>query len=225
MESKIDELFGKLDRWRHFPAYQLERRADIFFSLYLPEILKLRFGRVPKAIIPEFPVRKGTIDPTSNSNQPFRIDYLAVMQDPLELIFVELKTDPASRNDDQDKYLLAAQEKGMPALLRGLLSIREATSAQGKYDQLLTELSDAGLIIRSADGGFEPNGILPKPEILYIQPKSDECDSRVISFEKVEEIVASHTDELSIRFAQSLRKWAEEPAGGKRGVRGNKIRG
>lgn len=31
--KQIDTLFKRMDAWRHFPNYQLERRADIFFSL------------------------------------------------------------------------------------------------------------------------------------------------------------------------------------------------
>jgi len=44
--KQIDTLFNRMDAWRHFPNYQLERRADIFFALYLPEVLeaKLRFA-------------------------------------------------------------------------------------------------------------------------------------------------------------------------------------
>ena len=39
-DSKINQLFNNLDTWRHLPNYQLERRADIFFSLYLAEVLQ-----------------------------------------------------------------------------------------------------------------------------------------------------------------------------------------
>jgi len=38
-ETLIDELFDKLDEWRSLPAYQLERRADIFFAIYLKDII------------------------------------------------------------------------------------------------------------------------------------------------------------------------------------------
>lgn len=40
--KQIDTLFDRMDAWRHFPNYQLERRADIFFALYLPEGLGAR---------------------------------------------------------------------------------------------------------------------------------------------------------------------------------------
>ena len=42
--KQIDTLFNRVDAWRHLPNYQLERRADLFFSLYLPEVLKAKLG-------------------------------------------------------------------------------------------------------------------------------------------------------------------------------------
>lgn len=47
---KIEEIFDWLDRWRQLPAYQLERRADIFFALYLPEIIAYKFALTAKNI-------------------------------------------------------------------------------------------------------------------------------------------------------------------------------
>jgi len=37
--NRIDAIFDRMDVWRHLPSYQLERRADLFFALYLPEVL------------------------------------------------------------------------------------------------------------------------------------------------------------------------------------------
>ncbi len=47
--KQIDTLFNRMDAWRHLPNYQLERRADLFFSLYLPEVLEAKLG-FPSAI-------------------------------------------------------------------------------------------------------------------------------------------------------------------------------
>ena len=59
--KQIDTLFNRMDAWRHFPNYQLERRADIFFALYLPEVLEAKLGfAVRPELAPEFPVRIGT---------------------------------------------------------------------------------------------------------------------------------------------------------------------
>lgn len=226
MDSKIEELFGKLDRWRHLPAYQLERRADIFFSLYLHEVLEWKLGRMPQHIIPEFPVRASIEDPASKSNLSDKIDYLAVMHDPAGLVFVELKTDSASIRSEQIEYLLAAraaQKKDKWALLSGLQKISAATSAKKKYRWLLKELSEAGLIDLSPKGTFEPRKDLPDPleaEIVFIKPNADPVGHgiSVIPFDEVAEIVATHGDDLSIRFAQSLREWAGVKAGYSHGV-------
>jgi hypothetical protein len=65
---QIDKLFDLLDDWRLLPDYQLERRADIFFALSLPEIIKGKFNKNIEYIIPEFPIKK------VESNQSFKID-------------------------------------------------------------------------------------------------------------------------------------------------------
>jgi len=36
----INKLFDLMDDWRNLPAYQLERRADIFFAIHLEEIIE-----------------------------------------------------------------------------------------------------------------------------------------------------------------------------------------
>ena len=38
--TKIDTVFDSMDRWRHLPGYQLERRADLFFALYMAQASK-----------------------------------------------------------------------------------------------------------------------------------------------------------------------------------------
>ena len=62
--NPITDLFDRLDVWRHFPNYQLERRADIFFALYLPEVLESTLEiAINPLLAPEFTVRIGTIYP------------------------------------------------------------------------------------------------------------------------------------------------------------------
>lgn len=100
--THINVIFDNLDVWRNLPAYQLERRADIFFSIYLPEILSHKFGVKIEGVIPEFPILVGTIHPDIDINQSFKIDYLAKANDSKTIILVELKTDEGSRRDKQD---------------------------------------------------------------------------------------------------------------------------
>src|SRR5271157_6345504 len=95
----INDIFDNMDAWRHLPAYQLERRADIFFSIYLPDILAHKLGVNITGIIPEFPIRIGTIQSKVDINKSFKIDYLAKGNDINTIVFVELKTDEGSRRD------------------------------------------------------------------------------------------------------------------------------
>ena len=60
-ETLIDVLFDKLDMWRNLPAYQLERRADIFFAIYLKDIIQNKYRTIIDFTIPEFPVRRGDL--------------------------------------------------------------------------------------------------------------------------------------------------------------------
>jgi len=76
MNDVIKSIFRLLDDWRTFPNYQLERRLDIFFAYFLPEILASTEGfsdalnkrdfyinleetEKYKHIIPEFPFLVG----------------------------------------------------------------------------------------------------------------------------------------------------------------------
>ena len=103
-EITIDRVFEVLDGWRHLPDYQLERRTDIFFALFLPEVLQERFGlaQMPK-LIPEFPIKK------INNNQSTKVDYLALSDD--RALLVELKTDMASKGEKQEKFLCCTAKR------------------------------------------------------------------------------------------------------------------
>jgi hypothetical protein len=219
-----------MDEWRHFPSYQLERRADIFSSLYLAEVLEAKLG-VPMCpqLAPEFPVRKGTIYPNVQSDASLKIDYLALTADGAGSVFVELKTDGASRRLIQDEYLLAAQRVGLSALLEGVCQIFRATNAKRKYFALMLHLEHmdllqipaalkvvmAGKSLRGAPAASNDivvTGPSATPRIVYVQPNGDGPD--VISFDEFADVVARHPDPVSQRFAASLREWSRVQAGG-----------
>ena len=227
--NQIDALFDRMDAWRHFPSYQLERRADLFFSLYLPEVLGAKLGfSITRKLVPEFPVRKGTIYPGKPTDSSFNIDYVALSADGSTAILVELKTEGLSRREEQDKYLLAARDLGLPVLLAGLLDIFRATKAKQKYFCLLEHLANMGLL-RIPD---ELRAIMARPDIrgttaasraieitahtadtliVYVQPNGVGPD--IISFAEFAEVVRRHEDPVSQRFAASLRTWAAVRAG------------
>jgi len=230
--NQIDLLFDRMDAWRHLPNYQLERRADLFFSLYLPEVLEAKLGfPVQEQIVPEFPVRIGAIYPDIPINKSYKIDYLALSADSETALLVELKTDGSSRRADQDRYLLASRQAGLPALLGGVLDIFRATKAKRKYFYLL-ELLESMALLRIPS---EMKDIMSRPSlqgaaeasrqidittqvtetvIVYVQPHGKGPD--IISFEEFRTVVQKHEDPVSQRFARSLLVWGNTKAGERR---------
>ena len=229
--KQIDTLFDRMDAWRHLPNYQLERRADLFFSLYLPEVLEAKLGfPISDQIVPEFPVRIGTIYPHISIDKSYKIDYVALSADADKAILVELKTEGMSRRDNQDKYLLASREAGFPALLGGVLDIFRATNSTRKYFALLEHLESMGLLripmemkeimsrttLQGATEASRTIQIVTRATesiIVYVQPSGQGDD--IISFEDFRAVVQKHDDPVSQRFARSLSEWASIQAGEK----------
>jgi len=227
--NHIDALFDRMDVWRHLPNYQLERRADLFFSLYLPKVLEAKLGfAVRNEIIPEFPVRIGTIYPDKPNDKSYKIDYVALSANTDKVIFVELKTDELSRRNKQDKYLFKSSKVGFPALLGGVLEIFRATNSKRKYFALLELLESIGLLqipmemkkimsrqslqgIIKMSHAIKITAPMTNPIIVYVQPNGS--GSNIINFEDFRAVIQKHDDPISQRFAKSLMEWASIKAG------------
>lgn len=147
-EITIEQVFELLERWRHLPDYQLERRADIFFASFLPEVLRDHFQLDQSPVlIPEFPIR------SREDRRPDRVDYLALKMRQSQdtnvcerAFLIELKTDMASIREEQRRHLERAAKKGLEKLIRDVLHIVEGTKEKGKYVHLLYRLSELGLV-------------------------------------------------------------------------------
>ena len=206
VENKITELFDLLDKWRYFPAYQLERRADIFFALYLKQIFSSKYGITIDYIIPEFPLRIGEII-DKEINESFKIDYLCVSQVQQKVYLVELKTDTLSRRSKQDWYLGKAREINTAGLVNGLIKIFKATNQKNKYMNLLHEVEQIGWITidnQQIINTCEPYDI----QIVYIQHEKHHDDTEeVITFDDIISVLKENTDDVSGRFIQSLTRW------------------
>jgi len=229
--DKINVIFDRMDAWRHFPNYQLERRADIFFALYLPEVLEAKLGfPVRPELVPEFPVRIGTIYPDTPTSKSYKIDYLALSVDSDKAILVELKTEGLSLRREQDEYLRAAQNAGLIRLLEGLLDIFRATNSKRKYFCLLEQLGSMGLLrvpaqmteimsrpslqgVNEASRQVEVTAQARETIVIYVQPNG--TGSAIVSFSDFANIVRRHDDPVSLRFAASLHEWAAVRAGGR----------
>lgn len=228
-EKRIAQLFDQLDIWRHLPAYQLERRADIFFSLYLPEVLQRKFGLdEPPVLIPEFPCHFGTVDPkrVKGKNQSFKIDYLALgeKKDVKTQIckkvayFVELKTDNKSFSDNQHGNMKMASQLPIKDLIVVLPEMQKNSNEKSKYACLIKKVESF------SDWNVKPTVVYVTPGPLTRQPKEGESKPEHIPFMSpsgaamneeisVYEVVSAYKDAFSLRFAQSLESWATTAAG------------
>ena len=155
----ICNIFDQLDEWRHLPDYQLERRADIYFAMFLPNVLKVHCNLdTDSEIIPEFPLRHGTIGTKLRTNgedgawpnQSVKVDYAAFTSDGSEVLLVELKTDMGSLNEKQISNLKKAKGIEFKRLVDGVLCIAKIenmeTKHRQKYIHLLARLSELGQV-------------------------------------------------------------------------------
>jgi len=225
----VAEIFKRMDEWRNLPSYALERRADIFFAVYLKTALEAKYNTaIKEEIIPEFPVRKATIYPNITDNRSFKIDYLAFSEDNKTAFAIELKTDIGSRREKQDDYLKAVADIGLTKLIQGLIEIFLATKLKRKYFHLFKMLEDAGIIELPSQlqpKVFSKNmrGVSPiirkvkiiahvgQSKVVYLQPTGD--GESVITFKEFGSLIEGIDDPITQRFVESLKTWSEIKAG------------
>ena len=235
-ESPIEHAFELLNRWRHLPAYRLEPRADIFFALYLPEVLGEHFGvKINPLLVPEFPIKKALLERNKDSkhSDSIKADYLALQESedgkPAERAFlVELKTDMASRRTHQDEDLRDAIDNvKLKELIKGVIDLCGGNTQQKqKYVHLLKLLDDLKLIeyddsLFPVERGYsrtletikkkvDEREAWPSLELVYVQPTTNTID-----FSKFADIIekGGGADGIRRTFASHLRKWASEIAG------------
>ena len=221
--NEVDALLELLDRWRHFPSYQLERRADIFFALYLPGIVEHATGvAVDPRVIPEFPIKR------EDNWQSTKVDYFLVSRDRSQAFLVEFKTEMQSRRAAQDAYLELAKERGLNVLLSHMPGMAAASNQKAKYVRLFVALEELGLLRLPADlreyaapavrrgitKRLEAVEALPTNasiEVIYLQPREDGTHG-VISFKTVADYLHTLEEALARTLAGFLERWME-PAG------------
>ena len=222
-EMSLERVLALMDKWRHLPAYQLERRADVLFGLFLPDVLGTHFGiKVNPILIPEFPIKK------EGDNQSKKVDYFGLQESARvrRAFLIELKTDMASRREEQDDYLRQAVSDGLKKVILGIIEICRATDERKKYVHLLKLLSCVKLI-EYEDTLFPPTqpgfgGALdviqkkvaktgtrdwPSLEVVYVQPR---MPPNVIDFSKFAEVAEEGGSDIGRTFACYLREWTKD---------------
>lgn len=235
----MNDLFQRLDKWRHFPAFPLEARSEVLFALFLPISMKKCLDvDVNPVIIPQFPLKKEECsnqsdnqNTSSETYRSFKVDFFALSECGKKGYFIELKTDMKSRRSVQDKYLNKAMSKSMCVILSELKEIVKRSKEKQKYYHLLNALSDLGLIrlydleskiypkvISGVSSLIDDISILKTPDlkVVYIQPRkhcNDKPDDKhhYIYFKEFAKIVENQ-GELGKQFARYLREWKTDPA-------------
>lgn len=223
-------VMAQLDQWRHFPDYQLERRTDIYFAIYLRGFLQLHAATaLQPTVIPEFPIKRDLIWPDRPTHKSVKVDYVLFAEDRSKVFFVELKTDNASRRPAQDDYLAAARGIGFHAILDGLLKIITHTTSHQKYYHLLAALSNAGFVslppeLSPAMFAASPTPfthlyerieivpLTPSIQVLYLQPAIEEGLEDHVDFMTFATFLDARDDDFASCFASYLRRWTI-PAG------------
>lgn len=223
----LNKLFSFLDDFRPLPNYQLERRTDIFFAIYLKELMEKRTGgKISDVMIPEFPLWRGIVHEGYKPLLSYKIDYVLFSEDFTKMYFVELKTDSLSRRVSQDEYLVKAKEVGFGVMLEGLISIFNATKSKRKYYHLFEKICRTGLVEMPGDlkdcifgdvqdskkifqmiKSIKINKQQPDVEIFYIQPLGE--GEEVINFEYFADFLGGYDDDFSRLFREHLLKWTK----------------
>jgi hypothetical protein len=163
MGKVINKIFELLEDWGNLPAYQLERRADIFFAYFLPDIFKAEFYEEEITIVPEFPLRRIDKNGKKTDYRPVHVDY-AVFGKKL-FYLVELKTEMGSRRGKQDKYLQCARDRGFAALISEIEEFAKRSRKPKKYECLNKKLAVLN------------NGYVDV-KVVYIQPCDDKSPNK-----------------------------------------------
>ncbi len=143
LSQSVEVLFQQLDSFRGFPKYALERRLDVFVSLFLEEYLSTRFEAPVRIVAPEFPLKR------KEDFQSTNVDYLLRREGPRPAwLFLELKTSAGSIDKAQLALYREAKERGMRDWRKDLMAIHERCRSDAarseKYDVLLKALASAG---------------------------------------------------------------------------------
>ena len=226
-EISLEGVLCLLDRWRHLPAYQLERRADILFAMFLPEVLARHFElEAEPTIVPEFPIKQLTNFRSKN------VDYFAYASDGKHSFLVELKTDMASVSEVQKERLKEAAGEGLAKLVCDTVKVAIRSPRQQKYVHLLWRLQELDLLsgVESVFDWAFPivrRGVKRKLSDVKVTDHKDVQDTKLvyvapcevagvntIDFNEFAEVIKKRgADSTRRTFACYLKNWAAECAG------------
>lgn len=213
-QSIINSYFDTLEDWKCLPAYKLEVRIDSIVGFALSNVIKDVMGYSVTTIIPELPLRVGTIYPNheGKNDRSYKVDFY-VLTECHKNLFIEFKFDSKSRNDKQNDYLKKAIERGMEEILKGIIRIASVNTYKKKYGYLLEKLKNFELVTRRANN-FHATPRQSAIELIYIQPKVLKGDEGkfIIDYERLADSICKcyNGSAFMERFANSIRNWSSD---------------
>lgn len=213
-QEAVEKIFENLDTWRKLPKYQLERRADMFFGLYVKDIvenlLETEKPELSDIVIPEFPIGKNIIETLKREKNPrlpeydptlqsVNVDYALFSKD--VVYFIELKTDMGSRNSIQDEYLEYAHGQNIRIFVEHIKTVAKPSNnpkSWKKYRYLLDQLEL--MDVHASDA---------KIEVIYIQPKKYTVfeGAKCIPFSEICGWLEKQNGDFPKLFAKYLCQW------------------
>jgi len=174
-----DSYFEMMKDWKKLPAYKAEPRIDSLIGYYLKDILSEFCEDDIIGIVPEFPIRIGTIDSkyekSTYADRSYKVDFY-LLSTSEKNYFVEFKTDSSSRRDKQDWYLRVAKDRGMQEIVEGVVKIASVSSYKKKYNHLLSKLKQLNLLNNNQGYIGNSNNI----NIIYVQPNEKGRKNEVV---------------------------------------------
>lgn len=221
----VEKMLENLDDWRHLPKYQLERRADLFFGLFVRDVVASHLNiELNEIIIPEFPYKNNVSRYTT-----VNFDYVLFSKETKTAYILELKTDSGSVDDEQLAYLKLAKdtETGLNAIVSDIIDVADNSRHDSKYGCLLNKFKELQLVEKdAATGKFKMNPNNFSIEILYLSPQLSEKsrskvldvvgndkEAHIISFNKAADILEITGGAVECHFAAYLRRWNDIKAG------------
>jgi hypothetical protein len=139
LADSLVDLVNRLDEWRQYPKYALERRLDIFLTPFLAPYLSLRMEAKVELVAPEFPIKR------PDDAQSTNVDYLLRCSDERNprWVFLELKTDQRSLSPEQLAIYLRVAGKPFGEILGEVArDVAPSSRHRGKYEKLLARVQE-----------------------------------------------------------------------------------
>jgi len=205
------EYFDMMVDWKKLPSYKTEPRVDSLVGYFLRPLLSEYLNENIVGIIPELPIRLGTVKPELDkknyADRSYKVDFFAIGENGINYL-VEFKTDTSSRRANQDEYLISSKTLGTEPIIKGILKIADVSTYTKKYRHLKDKLKQ----YRVLNEKFEYSGINQNLEIIYIQPSNYQNEKSVIDFNWVADWLEKKPNNSSyeIELAIALRKWSKD---------------